>query len=98
MAHPIRRQRPIKGGRERLYSGVLPEIEQIVAQEAGRFFVSKSFVVNTALTDYFLSTNGEKYEKYYEETTQRAKPRKFIKPKSPAYKVKPSTRPDEDKE
>lgn len=46
---PIRRQPRIEGGREPIWGALDPEIKRAIVQDAKRFNVSKSFVVNTAL-------------------------------------------------
>jgi hypothetical protein len=49
----IRRQRPIKGGRDPLPSCVIHEINQAVTREAHIHRVSKSWIVAVALADFF---------------------------------------------
>jgi hypothetical protein len=49
----IKRQSPVKGGRESLPSCVLAEIEYAVEREANRHRVSKSWVIATILAYHF---------------------------------------------
>jgi hypothetical protein len=57
----IRRQKPVKGGRERMSSGVLKEIDNAVAREAARHSVSKSFVISVILAKAFGIKDQETY-------------------------------------
>jgi hypothetical protein len=57
----IRRQRPVKGGRDSLPSCVLEEIRQAVEKEAMRYGVSKSFVIATILGKAFKVKKQEEY-------------------------------------
>ena len=67
---PIRRQRPVKGGRQALPSCVLREIHQAVNFSARKFNVSRSWVVATALADFF----GISLERY-DEADEQERPR-----------------------
>jgi hypothetical protein len=49
----IRRQRPVKGGREALPSCVVKELKRAVEWEAHHYNVSKSFVIAVRLADTF---------------------------------------------
>jgi hypothetical protein len=51
--YKVRRQSPIKGGREALPSCILKDIHRIVEHEAHIHKVSKSWVVAVALADFF---------------------------------------------
>lgn len=53
MQPKTRRQRPVKGGRQRIGGSVLREIDRAVARTAERFHVSRSFVIAEALADIF---------------------------------------------
>ena len=57
----IRRQRPIRGGRDPLPSCVLKEIRDAVEREAARYNVSKSFVIAVALAHAFGIKKQEDY-------------------------------------
>jgi hypothetical protein len=57
----IRRQRPIRGGREPLPSCVLKSIRRAVENEASRHHVSKSFVIAVVLAQAFGITDQEWY-------------------------------------
>ena len=49
MRSPIRRQRPVKGGRDPLPACVIKDIRIAVEREASRHNVSKSFVIAVRL-------------------------------------------------
>ena len=51
--HKIKRQSPVKGGRESLPSCVIRDIEYAVEAEANRHRVSKSWVIATILAYHF---------------------------------------------
>lgn len=57
----IRRQRPVKGGRDPLPSCVLKSIRSRVEQIAHEHRVSKSFVIAVALADAFGIHDQESY-------------------------------------
>jgi hypothetical protein len=57
----IRRQRPIKGGREPLPSCVIKDISREVDRLARLHRVSKSFVIAVALADQFGIEEQETY-------------------------------------
>lgn len=59
----IRRQKPVKGGRESLPSCVVKEIKRAVNKLAWEHRVSRSFVINTILAKA-LKVEIEEY--YYE--------------------------------
>jgi hypothetical protein len=59
--HKIRRQKPVKGGREPLPSCVLGQIHEEVRQRADRYRVSKSFVIAVALAHEFGIKEQESY-------------------------------------
>jgi hypothetical protein len=61
MKSTIRRQRPIKGGREALPSCVIKDIYQEVERLAHRHHVSKSFIIAVALADQFGIDEQESY-------------------------------------
>lgn len=63
MKHVIRRQKPVKGGRNPLSGGITSDIERAVIHTANKFLVSKSFVQTVALARYF----GIELEDTYEE-------------------------------
>jgi hypothetical protein len=44
---PIRRQKPVRGGRDRQGACVDPAVTAFIEREAHRYNVSKSFVANT---------------------------------------------------
>ena len=56
----IRRQKPVKGGREPLPASVLKEILKAVEKEAMRYGVSKSFVIAVVLAKAFKIDEQEK--------------------------------------
>jgi len=56
----MRRQKPIKGGREPLPSCVLKEIHRAVERMAARYGVSKSFVISVVLAKAFKIDRQEK--------------------------------------
>ncbi len=58
---PIRRQRPVRGGREPLPSCVIGEIYQEVERVAAKFHVSRSFVIAVALAETFGIEEQESY-------------------------------------
>lgn len=58
---PIRRQKPVRGGREPLPACVLGEIREAVEREAARWKVSKSFVIAVALAHTFGIKDQEDY-------------------------------------
>jgi len=57
----IRRQKPVKGGREALPSCVLKSIRREVEERASRYRVSKSFVIAVALAEAFGVRGQESY-------------------------------------
>jgi hypothetical protein len=57
----MNRQRPIKGGREKLPAAVEARIYKRVEREARRFDCSRAFVVSTALAIVFGIDVDEKY-------------------------------------
>jgi hypothetical protein len=57
----MRRQRPIKGGREPLPSCVLKDIRDAVNKAAVQYDVSRSFVVAVALAEAFGIRDQEHY-------------------------------------
>lgn len=61
MKTTIRRQRPVKGGRQPLPACVLKDISIEVERLAARFHVSKSFVIAVALADQFGVEEQERY-------------------------------------
>jgi len=61
MKHTIRRQKPIKGGRDPLPSCVIHDIRIEVERIATRHHVSKSFVIAVALAKVFKIDEQEKY-------------------------------------
>ena len=63
----MRRQRPVKGGRERLPSCVLGAINREVEARAARFDASKSFIVAVILAEAF----GIPHETYLAPPTRR---------------------------
>lgn len=62
MAYKIRRQKPIKGGRQPLPSAVLVEIREHVERIARKYRVSKSFVIAATLADAFKIREQERYD------------------------------------
>lgn len=56
----IRRQKPIKGGRERLSPSVLKEIRVAVERDAARYGVYSSFVIAVILADHYGIDKQEK--------------------------------------
>jgi hypothetical protein len=58
----IRRQRPVRGGRDPLPSCVLHEIRQAVEKEAMRYGVSKSFVIACILKKAFNIDDKDWYQ------------------------------------
>ena len=50
---PLRRQKPLKGGRLPAHSALIPEIEQALENEMSRYHESRSFVIATALAYVF---------------------------------------------
>lgn len=62
MSRPkLRRQRPIRGGRQSLPSCVIRSIERAVEDEALRHRVSKSFVIAVTLAHAFGIKDQELY-------------------------------------
>lgn len=57
----IRRQKPVRGGREPLPACVLKEIHHTVEALAARHRVSKSFVIAVALAEQFGIDEQETY-------------------------------------
>lgn len=57
-----RSQRPIKGGRARLYVAVLPEIEQEILRLHHKYRVSKSFVAAVIFGKEFHVDDQETYK------------------------------------
>jgi hypothetical protein len=58
---PIRRQHPVKGGRDPLPACVIRDIRIEVERRAAKFNVSKSFVIAVALAEVFGITEQESY-------------------------------------
>jgi len=56
------RQLPVRGGRISIPSCVIKDIQIEVERAAKKFKVSKSFVVATALADYFGISEQERYQ------------------------------------
>jgi hypothetical protein len=63
----IRRQKPVKGGRESLPSCVVKELKRAIEHEAHHYQVSKSFVIAVRLADTF----GIDIESYIERRQLR---------------------------
>lgn len=61
MKHPIRRQKPIQGGREALPACVIKDIHSEVERLARKHNVSKSFVIACALAEQFGIEEQERY-------------------------------------
>lgn len=59
---PPRRQAPVKGGRLPIWGSLDPAIRKAIDEDAKRFNVSRSFVVNTACANAM----GIKSAHYYE--------------------------------
>lgn len=57
----LRRQRPVKGGRDPLPACVIKDIKIEVERRARRFNVSKSFVIAVALAEAFGVEEQETY-------------------------------------
>lgn len=57
----IRRQTPVRGGREPLPACVIGHIREAVQREADRWGVSRSFVIAVALAEFFGIDEQEKY-------------------------------------
>lgn len=57
----MKRQKPVKGGREPLPACVLKEIRSAIEREAERYGVSKSFVIAVALAKAFGIKKQEEY-------------------------------------
>lgn len=68
MSVKIRRQRPLKGGRDPLPSCVDPKVREAVLETTKRFRCSRSFVVAVALHDFF---NIKVQDDYRDEVTKR---------------------------
>lgn len=49
----IRRQRPLKGGRDIVVQGLDPRIESAIEKMAARFACTRQLVIATALADQF---------------------------------------------
>jgi len=62
MSYKIRRQKPVKGGRESLPSCVINEIKHKIERLAREHKVSRSFVIATILAESL----GVKIELYWE--------------------------------
>lgn len=69
----IRRQKAFKGGRIPKHASLLPEVVEIIDTEARRFRVTKSFVVATALNDYFNVRSQERYDELDRPKLRRVK-------------------------
>lgn len=53
MSNKIRRQRPVKGGRQAIGACVLPEMKREIERLARKYNVSKSFVTASIYADTF---------------------------------------------
>jgi hypothetical protein len=73
-ARSRRNQRPVKGGRERAYAGVLRDVARHVEQDARRFNVSRSFVIAVALAEHY----RVKVESYMEPVRRKSHLRRVI--------------------
>jgi hypothetical protein len=62
----MRRQRPIKGGRQPLPACVIKDIKIAVDRLATRYKVSRSFVIAVTLADVFGIDEQERYVKLVE--------------------------------
>jgi hypothetical protein len=69
MPTPLRRQRPVKGGRKPASTGLISPLDRAIAREQQRFGVSRAFVIATAVAfaldvpaqeDYRTSDNPRK--------------------------------------
>lgn len=70
MKNKVRRQKPIKGGRESLPSCVIKDIQRAVEREAHIHNVSKSFVIAVVLSSFF---GIEEQETFYQPRLRRVK-------------------------
>ena len=57
----IRRQKPIKGGRESLPSSVIGDIYRAVEKREARYGVSRSFLIAVILADYLGVDEQERF-------------------------------------
>jgi hypothetical protein len=57
----IRRQKPVRGGRERLSPCVLKEIRHAVERDAARYGVTASFVISVVLASHYRIDKQEGY-------------------------------------
>ena len=60
----MRYQKPVRGGRSKLSSGVVKQVERRVEQDAIRYNCSKSFVINTILARFYHVVIEESYDEH----------------------------------
>jgi hypothetical protein len=84
---PIYRQRPIKGGRKQVSSGIEAQVEEVLEREMRRFKASRAFVISTALADYF---GVEIIESYQDAGARRERKKKQDRPTRPASRIRPT--------
>lgn len=61
MPQKIRNQKPVKGGRRRLSSSIIPVLEKLIRDDARRFGVSRSFVSAVIYAQHYGVTDQELY-------------------------------------
>lgn len=77
-------QKPTRGGRRKLYSGVDKQVERRVEQDAIRYNCSKSFVSNTILARYYhivIEENYDRINRPSETRVLRGKRKNQVSPK-----------------
>lgn len=71
----IRRQKPIKGGRERAYAGLEKRLDAELTKLALRFRCTRAFVISTALADTFGVEVDERFDRPVTPGSEPAKAR-----------------------
>jgi predicted transcriptional regulator len=59
----VRRQSPVKGGRERAYAGLEKRLDAELDKLAAQFRCTRAFVISTALADTFGIEVDERFDK-----------------------------------
>jgi hypothetical protein len=62
MIKELRRQHPIRGGREKMYSGVERRIMACVERDSSRYYVSKPYVMSVILAKHYNITIDESFD------------------------------------
>jgi hypothetical protein len=69
-AYKVRRQKPVKGGRQMLSAGFIAALEAEIERTAKRFHVTRSFVIAVAVAD---SLGIEEQETFIPQPKSRAR-------------------------